>query len=117
MKKHHVLYELLIVLLIIVWSGSDVKAASEPNPCIDCHSKETPAIVEQWNKSKHSENEVVCQLCHLAGPEDQSAIDHYGFSVTSNLTIVYCEGCHATPYYEMEASKDKNGVFSHAPLK
>jgi hypothetical protein len=97
-----------------MWGGINTVAA---NPCIDCHSTETPRVVEQWKKSKHFINEVECELCHLAGQGDPSAFDHNGFSITRNITTVYCEGCHALADEIMRDSKDKSGNFSHAPLK
>jgi len=117
MNKHFVLYSLCAALMIIMWSGLNVQAASPAHPCIDCHSTETPRIVEQWKKSRHSMNDVDCQVCHLAGVGDPSAIDHNGFSITKNLTLAYCEGCHALADEIMKESRDKNGTFSHAPLK
>jgi hydroxylamine dehydrogenase len=41
--------------------------------CIDCHEKVTPAVVEDWQRSKHSTNMVSCLLCH--GPEHNSEKD------------------------------------------
>ena len=117
MKKHLFLRALCIAAMIIIWSDLNAKATSQTNPCIDCHSTETPRIVEQWEKSKHYINEVECQICHLAGVGDQSATEHHGFRITRDLTIAYCEGCHGFAYEEMEASRYKNGTYSHAPLK
>ena len=117
MRKHLFLPALSIAAMIIMWSVLNANATTQTNPCIVCHSTETPSVVEQWKSSKHHENEVVCQLCHLAGPDDPSAFDHNGFSITRNLTIAFCEGCHVLADERMAASRDKNGKFSHAPLK
>lgn len=117
MKKHLFLYTLCIAAIAIMWTELNAQEDPQTNPCIECHATETPLIVKQWEKSKHSLNGVECQLCHLAGVGDESAIKHHGFSITKNLSITYCEGCHAMAYDVMEASKHKNGYYSHAPLK
>ena len=117
-------YEKASFSLCSLYSGYDhnverpqCHSCPQAHPCIDCHSTETPHIVEQWKKSRHSMNDIDCQICHLAGTGDPSAIDHNGFSITRNLTIEYCEECHALANEEMAASRDKNGNYSHAPLK
>jgi len=117
MKKHLFLYLLCALVMFIMSSGLNVQAAPPADPCIDCHTAETPRVVEQWKKSNHSMNDVFCQVCHLAGVGDPSAEDHNGFSITRNLTLAYCEGCHALADEIMKESRDKNGNFSHAPLK
>ena len=117
MTKRFLLFSLCTAAMIVMTSGLHTDAVSQANPCIDCHSKETPHVVEQWKKSKHSMNEVVCQICHLAGSWDQNGFDHNGFRITRDITVLYCEDCHALANEEMKASRDKHGNFSHAPLK
>jgi hypothetical protein len=41
--------------------------------CVDCHAKETPHIVSDWQLSKHSGNGVGCIVCH--GGEHTTAED------------------------------------------
>ena len=117
MKKHLFLHALCTTAMIIMLSALNANAAAPPDPCVDCHTTETPGVVEEWKRSKHSINEVECQLCHLAGEGDPSAVDHHGSSITKDITIAYCEGCHALAYEIMEESRDKKGNFLHAPLK
>ena len=112
MKKYF-LHASFIAAMIMISSSSNVYA----NPCVNCHTEETPRIVEQWKKSQHFINGVECEVCHVAGADDQNSEAHHGTKITTNLTIAYCEGCHALAEEEMAASRDKSGVFSHAPLK
>ena len=39
--------------------------------CVECHKKNTPNIVADWQLSKHSQNDVACSTCH--GEEHHSA--------------------------------------------
>ena len=112
MKKYF-LHASFIAAIVIIFSSSSANA----NPCITCHTEETPRIVEQWKKSQHYVNGVECEVCHVAGAGDQNSEAHHGVRITTNLTVLYCEGCHALAEEEMAASRDKNGVFSHEPLK
>ncbi len=36
----------------------------EAKACIECHRKVNPGIVGDWEKSKHSEEEITCLYCH-----------------------------------------------------
>jgi len=41
--------------------------------CVECHKKETPYIVSDWQLSKHSQNNIRCDECH--GDQHNSAHD------------------------------------------
>lgn len=38
--------------------------AAASDPCIDCHEKNTPGIVNYWKNSRHFEKQVTCSGCH-----------------------------------------------------
>ncbi|GAB4365282.1 MAG: hypothetical protein Kow0042_04420 [Calditrichia bacterium] len=59
------------------------------NICVDCHKKETPNIVKDWELSKHSQNEVFCGVCH--GENHQTAED---FAYAEVPTPQTCASCH-----------------------
>ena len=62
--------------------------------CVSCHAEETPAIVKQWEASKHSKSGVKCYVCHMAAEKDPAGAEHHGFHVTATVGIKSCEGCH-----------------------
>jgi hypothetical protein len=57
--------------------------------CVDCHAKVSPAIVKDWDLSKHSKNGVDCSVCH--GEEHLSASDVAKVKIPTPET---CAGCH-----------------------
>ena len=45
------------------WSKAN--AETPPNAdCVDCHSKTTPNVVEDWKLSKHAAAGIGCDVCH-----------------------------------------------------
>jgi len=50
--------------LVCLLSFVSVVAAQ---PCVECHKKITPSIVDDWALSKHSTNDVDCSVCHGDG--------------------------------------------------
>jgi hypothetical protein len=59
-------------------------------PCAECHSRRTPAVVEQWQQSKHSPN-VGCFICHGDGEVE--------FNPKPNTNS--CMTCHAAKVEDM----------------
>jgi hydroxylamine dehydrogenase len=73
------------------------------NDCVGCHLEVTPAAVQDWKLSKHSENEVTCAVCH--GDRHKSSFDLDATLVPPDR----CAGCH-----EMEAQQFAKGKHSKA---
>ena len=59
------------------------------DPCVNCHKKETPNIVADWQASTHSKKGVVCSTCH--GEDHKSAHD---FAKAQLPTPDLCGTCH-----------------------
>ena len=76
-----------------------VRASSAPI-CIDCHKKETPGIVSDWQLSKHSQNGVDCSVCH--GEEHRSADD---VSKVQIPTPEICASCHEKQFQQFMGGK------------
>jgi cytochrome c553 len=78
-RIHRCLFLLFPILLSAQVMAQTAKPAATKsarpaaNPCVDCHIKETPKIVSDWQASVHSKKEVVCATCH--GEEHNSAHD------------------------------------------
>ncbi|NOY05905.1 MAG: cytochrome C, partial [Chlorobi bacterium] len=57
--------------------------------CVTCHKIKTPNIVTDWQISKHSKNEVTCDVCH--GDEHNSPKN---ISKAKIPTPETCAQCH-----------------------
>jgi hypothetical protein len=57
--------------------------------CVKCHSKVTPGIVNDWQLSKHSSNEVICSDCHGSEHNSPKNVDK-----VSMPTPEICAPCH-----------------------
>lgn len=90
MKSH--LLTLLVALLLPMAVGA--------TPCVDCHQQTTPNIVTDWQLSKHSQNDVSCDVCH--GSEHQTADD---FAKALTPTATTCEQCHDTQVAQFSRGK------------
>mgnify|MGYP000305920354 CR=1 FL=1 len=73
--------------------------------CIECHRKETPGLVKQYERSRHSEQNVSCQVCHTPTTDANPGFDHYGDDVTSVVTPKRCAMCHRENYKEFQNSR------------
>lgn len=72
--------------------------------CAECHRRETPAIVEQYETSLHASRGVTCLECHQP-QEGQEARDHNGFRLSRAPTAKSCAACHATEYEQFRRSR------------
>lgn len=86
--------------------GTLLLATSE---CVDCHKKETPQIVSDWQLSKHAQNGVDCSVCH--GTDHKSAADVSKVRVPTPET---CASCHPTQVQQFKSGKH---AFAWAAMK
>lgn len=68
--------------------------------CVNCHEKVTPAVVEDWQRSKHSTNMVSCLLCHGAEHSSEKDVDKAA-PVRPELCIM----CHDAQGKQFSAGK------------
>jgi hydroxylamine dehydrogenase len=79
--------------------------------CIDCHTEETPKMVQAWEGSKHNPAladdgaGATCLACHKAEADDFDAWDHEGVTIGSHPTPKDCAGCHEDEVLEFSRSK------------
>jgi hypothetical protein len=71
-------------------------------PCAECHSRRTPAVVQQWQESKHSPN-VGCFICHGDGEVE--------FNPKPNTNS--CMTCHAAKVEDMRRAPVQNCFACH----
>ncbi len=79
-----------------------VTAANEG--CVDCHTKDSPALVMEWERSRHAELGVGCVDCHKANPEDVDAWNHEGAVIAALVTPKDCANCHLREFEEFSRS-------------
>ncbi len=72
--------------------------------CAECHRHETPAIIDQFERSRHAAKGVNCLDCHHA-LEGQPEVEHKGFRIAKTLTSKNCAQCHATEYEQYARSR------------
>ena len=73
--------------------------------CDECHTQQTPAIVQQWGDSKHYRGNIGCFECHGAKPGSPGAFEHNGYTVHTIVTPAECARCHERETAEFQASR------------
>ncbi len=79
---------LILITAAAVLAGHGA-LAQEAQECAECHEKETPNIVSDWQNSRHHENDIGCETCH--GTEHTTADDADEARFASPDT---CNECH-----------------------
>jgi len=103
----------LVALLVVAFQESKrhrieegleavVTAANES--CVECHSKDSAALVMEWEKSSHAIYGVGCIDCHKAEEGEIDAWKHEGAWIASLVTPKDCSACHAREYDEFNHS-------------
>ena len=82
-------------------SGALVAATGK---CAECHRRETSAIIDQFERSKHATTGVSCLDCHRPA-DGQPGMDHRGFTIAKTLTAKNCAQCHTTEYDQFARSR------------
>jgi len=101
---------LLLPFLVLLWCGAAFAVTitddftAESKACLDCHQKESKAIVQQWGSSKHYRGKVGCFECHKANAGDKDAFMHYKQRIAAIVSPKDCSSCHAKEVEEFESS-------------
>jgi len=85
-----------LIIILMFFSFSILSS----NVCVDCHKKQTPNIVKDWELSKHSENEIYCNTCH--GDKHTTMTDFDKVDIPIPET---CATCHEERVEEFKAGK------------
>ena len=89
----------IIALLLIAACEAGATTAQSATPaqnkaCADCHAKSSPALVMEWQRSRHAEVGVGCLDCHGAETNRIGAWQHEGQWITTIVTPNDCGQCH-----------------------
>jgi hypothetical protein len=82
-------------------SPEHVKATGK---CAECHSRETGAVVHQFESSVHAKEGVTCLDCHQPA-DKQEKVEHRGFTIGDKVTSKNCSTCHANEYDQYRRSR------------
>jgi hypothetical protein len=101
-----VLATALVIVAFIFNSRRPAVETNQPNgqfviatgKCAECHRQVTPAIVSEYEMSRHAASgKVNCLDCHTP-KSGQESLDHNGFVIAKHLTAQNCQQCHRTEY-------------------
>src|SRR5262245_14418399 len=102
---------ILALLVILLPSAAKTAAAEVPKPqqsvgenCVECHTKTTPNVVNDWKLSKHSGAGIGCEVCH--GSDHTSASDAAKATVPTPET---CGQCHSDRLEQFKKGKHALG--------
>jgi len=90
----HLLAALIVMIAAMVSAGN----SRAGDPCLACHEKETPAIVQFWKNSAHFQKQVTCVACHGSDIE----ANHRR---TATVDASRCGTCHAKALTDHKQSK------------
>ena len=82
----------------------DPKSQSTSGACVSCHRQQSPALVMEWERSRHARNDVGCLDCHGAKKEEVDAWQHEGATIATLVTPQDCAQCHEAEFNQFERS-------------
>ena len=85
-------------------AGSKPVVTADNKGCVDCHRKNGPAMVMEWERSGHAQYGVGCVDCHGAAEGEADAWFHEGAWVAALVTPLDCSNCHVREYEEFSKS-------------
>ena len=75
----------------------------QSDPCVECHEKKTPGVVDYWKKSIHFEKNIFCADCH--GKDIEA-----NHEKRINVDAARCGLCHKKALAEHSLSKHGIGL-------
>ena len=72
--------------------------------CVKCHKQDSPALVMEWEVSRHAKVGIGCIECHGAKKGELDAWNHEGAYVSALVTPKDCSVCHQKEYDEFSKS-------------
>ncbi len=103
----------LCALLLVAYQESKrhrVETGLEPvitaanSGCVKCHQTDAPAMVKDWESSRHAQLGVGCVDCHQAEKGDVDGWIHEGVLISALVTPKDCARCHTKQHQEFAKS-------------
>jgi hypothetical protein len=101
MKRFFVFFFASLITPILM---AGIASAEEGKVCIGCHKAVTPLLVKDWQSSKHSDNDVACNICH--GSEHKSRKTSHLAGMPDENT---CAECHEEQFNQFTKGKHNLG--------
>lgn len=91
---------LFLIVAISLFFTPGIFAAE--NACVACHSEAdvTPLQVKDWQQSKHSSNDITCDVCHGDGHEGYYDVDNVKLP-----SAEICAACHSERFEQYKKGK------------
>lgn len=110
-----VLLNILTLLITLTISHAqdinDRKIISEiAMKCLECHTKESPGIVNDWKASQHARSKVTCYDCHKAEKIDPDVQEHEKVDIAVIVSPKDCSRCHPGEVREFDESHHAKGI-------
>ena len=93
-----------LILSLLVLFGGPSMADKENEKCAACHRKQSPALVMEWEQSRHEKADIGCFDCHGADKTDVDAWTHEGVVISTLVTPKDCAQCHSQEYEQFSHS-------------
>ena len=87
-----------------VEKGLEPVVTAANKSCVECHRKDAPALVKEWESSAHAQYGVGCVDCHGAEKGEVDAWLHEGAWTAALVTPKDCARCHAKEHDEFSRS-------------
>jgi hypothetical protein len=78
----------------IASADDDANISEDNKACVDCHRKNSAALVMEWEYSRHAAAGVGCLDCHGAVEAEIDGWKHHGELVSALVTPKDCALCH-----------------------
>jgi len=109
MKRKTLLFFFVLLMGVGGYTGAPLSdppdsESSDEEACVTCHRKATPGWVADWEKSKHSRNDVSCSQCHQ---EEHNSPDNA--HLARFPTEEDCGECHDEQVEQFSKGKHSHG--------
>lgn len=105
MRRVHGIGRLIAAMAGLMAVSAGICCAAQDNkPCVDCHRKQSAALVKEWDSSRHAAEGVGCLDCHSAKEGTDGAWKHQGAVVSTLVTPQRCGECHNDEFKQFSRS-------------
>jgi hypothetical protein len=99
-------------ILMNVLSAPVKGATVQDDPCLSCHEGTgvLDGVINDWEESKHFQENVSCIDCHESDPLEPDALLHNGYFISPVVSPKDCSKCHKQETEEFEQSLHSFGA-------
>jgi hypothetical protein len=101
--------KLALWLCLVLPAWAEPVITEQNRACVECHRKSSPAMVMEWERSRHAGGGIGCVDCHGAKEGEPDAWKHEGAWVSTLVTPKDCARCHTTETEQFARSHHARG--------